>query len=149
MDFRDLILPEHVIILPRLPEKEKLLSELAHRAAAVLGKEPSTILLPLLARESLGSTGLGTGFALPHARIQALDRFFGLFAKLTKPVPFQAIDDNPVDLVFLLLMPVDCGSEHLKALAAISRQLRDKGLMERLRKAKTPDALYRVIKDQS
>jgi PTS system nitrogen regulatory IIA component len=149
MDFRDLIQPEQVILVSRAQDKEKLLGDLAQRAAAALKKDAGSILGPLLARENLGSTGLGLGFALPHARIPDLEQFFCLFAKLAKPVPFAAIDDHPVDLIFLLLMPANCGSDHLKALAAISRHLREKGLMERLRKAKTPDALCGILKDQS
>jgi PTS system nitrogen regulatory IIA component len=146
MDFRHLVRPEHVIILPRAQDKEKLLADFAQRAGAALHMDTGLILEPLLARENLGSTGLGQGFALPHARIAALDQFFCLFAKLLKPVPFAAVDDNPVDLIFLLLIPANCGSDHLKALAAISRHLRDKVLMEQLRKAKTPEALYATFK---
>lgn len=149
MDFRDLIRPEHVIIVSRAQDKEKLLGDLAQRAAAALNKDVDSILSPLLARENLGSTGLGQGFALPHARIPDLDQFFCLFAKLAKPVPFAAIDDNPVDLIFLLLIPLNCGSDHLKALAAISRHLRDKVLMDRLRKAKTPEALFGILQDHA
>jgi len=149
MDFRDFIQPEHVIIVSRAQDKENLLGDLAQRAAVALKKDVGSILQPLLARENLGSTGLGQGFALPHARIPDLDQFFCLFAKLAKPVPFAAIDDNPVDLIFLLLIPVNCGSDHLKALAAISRHLRDKLLMDKLRKAKTPRALCDILKDHS
>lgn len=145
MDFRDLIKPEQVLIVPRANDKEQLLRDLAQRAASALKKDVAAILQPLLARESLGSTGLGQGFALPHARIEGIDRFFCLFAKLAKPVPFEAVDDKPVDLVFLLLIPANAGSDHLTALAAISRHLRDKTFMENLRKAKTPAALYGLI----
>jgi nitrogen PTS system EIIA component len=145
MDFRDLIKPEQVVIVPRVNDKEQLLRDLAQRAAAVLKKDVASILDPLLARENLGSTGLGQGFALPHARVEGIDRFFCLFAKLTKPVAFESVDDRPVDLVFLLLIPGNAGSDHLTALAAISRHLRDKTFMENLRKAKTPAALYGLI----
>ncbi len=145
MDFRDLIKPEQVLILPRANDKEHLLRDLAQRAAAALKMDVGAILQPLLARENLGSTGLGLGFALPHARIEGLDRFFCLFAKLAKPVAFEAVDEKPVDLVFLLLIPAQSGSDHLTALAAISRHLRDKAFMENLRKAKTPAALYGLI----
>jgi PTS system nitrogen regulatory IIA component len=145
MDFRKLIRPEQVFIVPRANDKEQLLRDLAQRAATILKKDASSILDPLLARENLGSTGLGQGFALPHARIEGIDQFFCLFAKLTKPVAFEAVDDKPVDLVFLLLIPANAGSDHLTALAAISRHLRDKAFMENLRKAKTPAALYGLI----
>jgi len=145
MDFRDLIRPEQVVIVPRANDKEQLLRDLAQRAGAALKMDVATILEPLLARENLGSTGLGQGFALPHARVSGLDQFFCLFAKLAKPVAFEAIDDKPVDLVFLLLIPGNCGSDHLTALAAISRNLRDKTFMENLRKAKTPAVLYGLI----
>jgi nitrogen PTS system EIIA component len=149
MDFRDLIKPEQVVIVPRANDKEQLLRDLVQRAAAVLNKDVGSILQPLLARENLGSTGLGQGFALPHARIEGIDQFFCLFAKLAKPVAFEAIDEKPVDLIFLLLIPAHSGQEHLKALAAISRHLRDKGLMDSLRAAKTPAALYAILKEHA
>src|SRR6185312_1617615 len=100
---------------------------------------------PLTQREQLGSTGLGKGFALPHARVAGLDRCFGLFARLARPIDFQAIDERPVDLVFLLLIPQDAESEHIAALAAISRRMRDAGLLDRARKAEKANALYRLI----
>ncbi len=95
MDFRDLIRPEHVMILPRASDKEQLLRDLAQKAATALHMDQAAILQPLLAREGLGSTGLGQGFALPHARIDGLGQFYGLFVKLQKPLPFDAVDDQP------------------------------------------------------
>jgi PTS system nitrogen regulatory IIA component len=145
MDFRDLIQPEHVVLVAKANDKEHLLRELAQRAGAALKMDAESILKALLVRENLGSTGLGQGFALPHARIAGLDRFFCLFAKLKQPIAFDAVDEKPVDLVFLLLIPADCGSEHLTALAAISRDLRDKTFMANLRKASTPAALHSLI----
>lgn len=145
MDFRDLLRPEHVVIIPRANDKDHLLRELAQRSASALNMNIDAIVTPLLARENLGSTGLGQGFALPHARIEGLNQFFCIFAKLMKPVPFESVDEKPVDLVFLLLIPANCGSDHLTALAAISRNLRDADFMARLRKAKTPAALYSLI----
>ncbi len=145
MDFRDLIRPEHVVIVSQANDKEHLMRELAQRAGAALKMDADLILRPLLVRENLGSTGLGQGFALPHARIAGLDRFFCLFSKLKHPIAFDAIDEKPVDLVFLLLIPAECGSDHLTALAAISRDLRDKTFMANLRKASTPAALHSLI----
>lgn len=133
------------MIVPRASDKEQLLRELAQRAGAELKCDTHSLLQPLLERENLGSTGLGLGIALPHARIAGLDKFFCLFAKLQKPVAFNAIDDKPVDLVFLLLIPGNRGNDHLSALAAISRHLRDKVFLEHLRKARTPGELYGLI----
>jgi PTS system nitrogen regulatory IIA component len=99
----------------------------------------------LVERERLGSTGFGGGVAIPHGKIDGLDRVIGVFARLSAPVDFQAIDDLPVDLVFLLLSPPDSGVEHLKALARVSRRLRDKAFVAKLRGAGSTDALYALF----
>jgi PTS system nitrogen regulatory IIA component len=115
-----------------------LLRELARRAGPAVGVEAQAVLDALLARESLGSTGLGHGIAVPHARIAGVGRLFGMFARLEKPIDFAAIDEQPVDLVFLLLIPSGAGNEHLAALAAVSRRLRDKDVLRQLRAQKDP-----------
>jgi PTS system nitrogen regulatory IIA component len=125
--------------------KRSLMQQLANLAAQRLGIDPATILGGLSEREQLGSTGFGQGVAIPHAKIDGLDRIYGLFARLGEPIDYKAIDGRPVDLVFLLLSPADAGAEHLKALAAISRVTRDAATLERLRGARSRDALAALL----
>jgi len=129
----------------RVPDKQRLLRALADRAAAALNLDGSFIFDALLARENLGSTGFGKGFALPHARLAALSGQFALFARLARPIEFAAVDGSPVDLIILLLTSADASSEHLATLAALARPLRDEGLLRRLRAAPDAEALYRVL----
>ena len=110
-----------------------------------LNLDSSLILAGLNEREQLGSTGFGQGVAIPHAKVEGLDRIYGLFSRLGEQVDYKAIDGRPVDLVFLLLSPPDAGAEHLKALAAISRVTRDAATLERLRGARSRDALAAVL----
>jgi nitrogen PTS system EIIA component len=147
MDLADLIAPDRVIFA-RATNKQQLLQDLASRSATPLNLDAQTILTALQAREELGSTGLGDGFALPHARVEGLDRFFGMFMRLNRPIHFDSIDGNPVDLLFLLLIPPAAGSEHLAALASISRCLRDKEFATRLRKAPSVAALCSLLCDR-
>lgn len=144
-DIADLITPRGVIAQLRAPTKRQVLQELARRAAAMTGLTDRRLSDALAERERLGTTGIGAGVAIPHCRLPELTRFFGLFARLERPVPFEAIDDQPVDLVFLLLAPVDAGAEHLKVLARISRLLRDRAMCEKLRGANSADALYALL----
>ena len=125
--------------------KRSLMQQLANLAAQRLGIEPSIVLSSLNEREQLGSTGFGHGVAIPHAKIEGLARIYGLFARLGEPVEYKSIDGRPVDLVFLLLSPPDAGAEHLKALAVISRVTRDAATLERLRGARSRDALAAVL----
>ena len=125
--------------------KRSLLQQLANLGAQRLGADSGAILASLNEREQLGSTGFGQGVAIPHARIEGLDRIYGLFARLGEPVDYKAIDGRPVDLVFLLLSPTDAGAEHLKALASISRVTRDAATLERLRGARSRDALAALL----
>ena len=125
--------------------KRSLLKQLAELAAQRLDIKPATVLAGLNEREQLGSTGFGQGVAIPHAKIDGLEQIYGLFARLGEPVDYKAIDGRPVDLVFLLLSPPDAGAEHLKALAAISRVTRDVATLERLRGARSRDALAAVL----
>ena len=147
MDLASLVDPSRVVFGARANNKEQLLRDLASRAAASLNLDPKAIFSALRAREELGSTGLGEGFALPHARIEKLDRFFGMFARLKRPVHFDSVDAKPVDLVFLLLIPATAQGEHLAALAAVSRRLRDKEFAARLREASSVAALCRLLCD--
>src|SRR6478672_4551611 len=125
--------------------KKALLQQLAHLAGQQLRVDASLILASLTEREQLGSTGFGQGVAIPHGKIDGLGRIYCLFARLSEPIDYKAIDGRPVDLVFLLLSPVDAGAEHLKALAAISRVTRNGATLEKMRGARSSDALAAVL----
>lgn len=125
--------------------KRSLLQQLANLAGQRLKLDSAAILASLAEREQLGSTGFGHGVAIPHGKIDGLPRIYGLFARLGEAVDYKAIDGRPVDLVFLLLSPPNAGAEHLKALAAVSRMTRDAALLERLRGARSRDALAVVL----
>ena len=147
MELGDLLQPAQIVADLRARDKAQLTAELSRRAGGALAIPPQVIEAALAARERLGSTGLGRGFALPHARLGGLDRFFGLLARLARPIDFDAIDERPVDLVFLLLIPEDAGSEHVAALAAISRRMRDQAFVHRLRTAASAEAMHAVLVD--
>jgi PTS system nitrogen regulatory IIA component len=125
--------------------KRSLMKQLADLAAQRLGIDAGAVLAGLNEREQLGSTGFGQGVAIPHAKIDGLGRIYSLFARLSEPVDYKAIDGRPVDLIFLLLSPPDAGAEHLKALASISRVTRDAATLERLRGARSRDALAALL----
>lgn len=145
MNIAMLLAPDDVVFGLRAADKKQLVHELAKRAGAKLGIAVPVIAEALLEREELGSTGLGKGFALPHARVPGLDRCFGMFARLNRPIDFLAIDEQHVDLVFLLLIPPDAQSEHNAALAAISRRMREPAILDRARQAKDANVLHRLI----
>ena len=134
-------------IKPSLPggNKRALLQQLAQTAGQRLGLDPGEILASLVERERLGSTGFGHGVAIPHGKIEGLARIYGLFARLSEPIDYKAIDGAPVDLVFLLLSPPDAGADHLKALAAVSRVTRHAPTLEKMRGARSRDALAAVL----
>jgi PTS system nitrogen regulatory IIA component len=143
MEITDFLTPERVLLDLRPRDKAQLLGEIARQfGRSVPALKPGMVEAALLARERLGSTGLGAGFALPHARIEGLDRYAGLFARLSKPVDFESIDGQPVQLVFVLLIPAETETPHVAALAAISRRFRDVGLVAKLRKAETQAVAY-------
>ncbi|MGH6658362.1 MAG: PTS sugar transporter subunit IIA, partial [Sphingomicrobium sp.] len=121
------------------------LQQLANLAAQRLGGEPAAILASLMEREQLGSTGFGQGVAIPHGKIDGLSQIYGLFVRLSEPVDYKAIDGGPVDIIFLLLSPPNAGAEHLKALAAISRITRHGAMLEKMRGARSRDALAAVL----
>jgi nitrogen PTS system EIIA component len=125
--------------------KKALLAELASRAATTFKLEERRLFDRLLERERLGSTGIGGGIAIPHARMVPLAKPCGLFARLAQPVDFDSIDERPVDIVFLLMAPEGAGADHLKALARVSRLLRDRSLVEKLRATDSADALYALL----
>jgi len=134
-------------IKPALPggSKRALLQQLAALAGQRLGFEPAAILSSLVERERLGSTGFGQGVAIPHGKVEGLGRIYGLFGRLAEPVDYKAIDGRKVDMVFLLLSPPDAGAEHLKALAAISRVIRNVATLDKLRGGRSADALAAVL----
>jgi PTS system nitrogen regulatory IIA component len=125
--------------------KKSLLQQLANLAAQQLGTSPADILATVTEREALGSTGFGQGVAIPHGKIDGLTRIYCLFARLSEPIDYKAIDGKPVDLVFLLLSPPDAGAEHLKALASISRVTRHLPTLDKMRGARSRDALAAVL----
>jgi len=143
-DFSDLLRPEAVYKDVAVSHKKALFAQLAS-AAEGLGIDGRLTAERLAAREKIGSTGFGGGVAIPHARLEALPAVTGVFMRLAHPIEFDAVDDLPVDLVFMLLSPVDAGAEHLKALARVSRRLRDRTFLGKLRGAGSPDALYALF----
>jgi PTS system nitrogen regulatory IIA component len=134
-------------ISPRVggSSKRQVLSVVADIAARSFGLDAGTVLDALLEREAAGSTGVGYGVAVPHARLEGLDHMRGVFVRLEQPVPFEAVDDQPVDLLFALFAPKGANSEHLRALARVSRLLRQPDLREQLRQAKTADAIHLLL----
>jgi PTS system nitrogen regulatory IIA component len=145
MDLSDLIKPDAILPSLKANSKKQAIQAIAERAAQVTGLEEREIFETLIQREKLGSTGVGGGIAIPHGKLQKLDRIFGLFARLAKPIDFEALDDQPVDLIFLLLAPEGAGADHLKALARIARQLREPGAAGKLRASADKPALYAVL----
>ncbi len=145
MNLSDLL--KHDAVLPSLhaQSKKQVLQEVSASAARLTGLSEREIFDTLLQRERLGSTGVGQGVAIPHGKIKALDRLVGVFARLARPVDFDSLDDQPVDLVFVLLAPENAGADHLKALARIARILRDPALAEKLRAARDADGVYAVL----
>ena len=125
--------------------KRSLLNQLANLAASRLGTPAAQILETITEREKLGSTGFGQGVAIPHGKVEGLAQVYCLFVRLSEPVGYKAVDRQPVDLVFLLLSPPDAGAEHLKALAAISRVIRHAPTLEKMRGARSRDALAAVL----
>jgi PTS system nitrogen regulatory IIA component len=145
MKIADLIEPDQVAVGLRASDKAQLLKELAQRASAVLPIDQSVILDAIQAREKLGSTGLGKGLAVPHARLNKVSAPFVLFVRLAKPIDFQAVDDRPVDLVIMLLTGTNAGNQHLAILATLSRPLRDEAFVRRLREAPDRAALHALL----
>ena len=145
MNIKEFLSPDDTLVDVRVSDKTRLLQELAHRAAISLNLAAEQISAEILKREELGSTGTGGGVAIPHARIQELNKPFGIFARLNRPIDFQAIDARPVDLVFLLLLPANPVGEQLKALASVARKLRDPLSLRGLRSAPDSVSLYNVM----
>ncbi len=145
MPLTDILTPQSVLASVKAVSKKQLLQELSAFAAAQSGLLESDIFEALLQRERLGSTGIGHGIAIPHGKLPKLDRLIGIFARLEKPVDFDALDGQQVDLVFLLLAPEGAGADHLKALSRVARALRDPAIAQKLRKSHDASALFALL----
>lgn len=145
MDISSLLKPAAVKVIGNMTSKKRLFQDLGDIAGAAYGLNPAVATDALQERESLGPTGVGHGIALPHARIDGVDRVIGVFVRLEKPLDFDAVDRHPVDLIFALFAPKDSGVEHLKALALVSRTMRDPQTCAKLRANTDPDKLHAIL----
>ena len=144
-DLSDLLTPDAIVAGLSAANKKTLFHQLGQIAARAYGLDPRAVADRLGEREKLGSTGFGGGIAIPHGKLDGLREVTGVFVRLEKPVDFAAVDELPVDLVLMLVSPVGAGAEHLKALARVSRTLRDRVFAAKLRGAGSPDALYALL----
>ena len=145
MKIADILAPQAVHHRLKAPSKKKLVTELGSYAASLAGIDATRVFETLWEREKLGSTGVGHGVAIPHGRIAKLEKIVGVFALLDEPIEFESIDDAPVDLVFLLLTPAEAGADHLKALAQVSRLMRNAAICEKLRASGDKAQLYALL----
>ena len=145
MPLTDLVAPNAVIPALKVNNKKQAIQEIAARAAQLSGLGEREILEILMQREKLGSTGVGNGVAIPHGKLPKLGKLFGLFARLDRPIDFESLDSQPVDLIFLLLAPEGAGADHLKALARVARLLRDPDVVQKLRDLRDAEAIYAVL----
>ena len=145
MDLSKLLIPGAVRVLGQLTSKKRLFQELGEVTFQAYGLSSAIVVDGLQERESLGPTGVGNGIALPHARLEDIEKIFGVFIRLEKPLDYESVDRQPVDLVFGLFAPKDSGVEHLKALAQVSRTMRDPGICAKLRANTYPDKLYAIL----
>jgi len=149
MNISDLLAPDAVLPALKVQSKKQLLQELAARAHAVTRLPERRIFETLNEREKLGTTGVGSGIAIPHGRLVEVTAIAGVFARLEAPIAYDAVDSQPVDLVFMLLAPENAGADHLKALARVSRLLRNAAICEKLRAATTAEAIYAILTAQN
>jgi PTS system nitrogen regulatory IIA component len=145
MNIADLLAPDAVIPALKAQSKKQLLQELSARAHAQTRVSDRRIFETLVERERLGTTGVGAGIAIPHGRMSEIKAIRGLFARLENPIEYEAVDSQPVDLVFMLLAPENAGADHLKALARVARLLRDREIANKLRESRDADAIYAVL----
>ncbi len=145
VEISDLITVDTVLANLKVTSKKQALQEMAATAAKACELDGRAIFDTLLEREKLGTTGVGRGIAIPHGKLDDLDRIHAVFARLSHPVDFDAIDDEPVDLIFMMLAPTSAGADHLKALARVSRLLRNNGTCGKLRGADDRDAVYALL----
>lgn len=149
MRLADLLTSEAIIPALKASTKKQALQELSEKAGEICGLPAREIFDALLQRERLGSTGIGNGIAIPHGKLARVKSIFGIFARLERPIDFDALDGAPVDLVFLLITPEASGADHLKALACAARVLRDPGIVATIRATRDPSALYSIIAQTS
>lgn len=147
MQISDLLSPEGVLASLKVKDKKTLLSLLADKAAFLTRVPSQRILETLIERERLGTTGVGQGIAIPHGRLTEIRKITGIFVKLDTPIEYEAVDNQPVELVFMLLAPEGSGADHLKALARVSRLLRNQAACDKLRKATSSEAMYAILTD--
>lgn len=145
MEIADLVSLDTVVPNLKVSSKKQALYELSEVAARVIGEPERVIFDVLLERERLGTTGVGQGVAIPHGKLPNIDRLYGVFARLANPIDFDSIDEQPVDLIFLLIAPEAAGADHLKALAKISRLLRNKQVCDKIRGSDSADAIYALL----
>lgn len=145
MQIADLLSPEGVLSSLKVKEKKLLLQQLADKSSHLAQVDERRIFETLVERERLGTTGVGQGIAIPHGRLAEVKKIVGIFAKLETPLEYEAVDNQPVDLVFMLLAPEGAGADHLKALARVSRLLRNQAACEKLRKATSAEELYAIL----
>ena len=141
----EMIGPQGIVPNLRVSSKKQALQELSKRAAEITGLPERKIFEVLIQRERLGTTGVGHGIGIPHGKLAELDRLYGLFARLERPIDFDAIDDQPVDLICVLLAPETAGADHLKALARVSRLLRDQSVCEKIRGSDKAEAIHALL----
>jgi PTS system nitrogen regulatory IIA component len=149
VEIADILQPRAVVASLRAANKKQALQEIARRAAEITGEPERAIFDVLIERERLGTTGVGAGIAIPHGKLPGLKRLYGLFARVETPIDFESIDEQPVDLIFLLLAPGGAGADHLKALARVSRLLRDRTICEKLRGSDNAEALYALLTENA
>jgi len=145
MELADILSEQSVVAYERAKDKAELLEIVSRLGAVVTGQQPDAVLETLIAREALGSTGLGNGIAIPHGKLAGLPGVVAAFVKLDEPIEFDSVDDQPVDLVFMLLAPSGAGADHLKALARVARLLRTDQLVDSLRSTSEPRRLYELL----
>jgi len=145
MPLSDLLAPNAILPSLKAANKKQAIQELSAQAAKLIGADERKIFEILLQRERLGSTGIGHGVAIPHGKLPKIERIFGLFARLDRPIDFESLDGEPVDLIFLLLAPESAGADHLKALASIARLLRDPAIAKKLRNSRDANSLYVIL----
>ena len=149
MNISDLLAPDAILPALKAQSKKQLLQELSARAHQITRLPERRIFETLVERERLGTTGVGAGIAIPHGRIAEAKSIAGVFARLESPIDYEAVDSQPVDLVFMLLAPEDAGADHLKALARVSRLLRNQAACEKLRTAGSAEAIYAILTAQN
>lgn len=148
MPLSDLLPQDAVLPALKVNSKKQALQEIAAHAATLTGIGEREIFDTLLQRERLGSTGVGNGIAIPHGKLAKISRIFGLFARLERPIDYEALDGQPVDLIFLLLAPESAGADHLRALSRIARMLRDPGIVQKLRATRDGAGLHAILCDE-